>query len=367
MSDDRLRIGVIAPPWVPVPPPVYGGTELVIDHLARGLIAAGHDVDLFTTGDATCPVERHWLHRVAVGTTGSLIDELGHVQAAYAELAGCDVIHDHTLLGPMWAITNMAAPPVVTTAHGPFTPELSELYRTVGRDVAVVAISHHQRDTAPEIPVARVIHHGLDMEHWPVGRGDGGYLVFLGRMHPDKGVHRAIRIARAAGKQLRIAAKMWEPAERRYFAEEVEPLLGSDAVYLGEVGGRDKVDLLAGAEALLNPIRWPEPFGLVMIEALAVGTPVVTFGEGAAPEIVDDGVTGFVCRDEADMVDRLADVCDLDRRDCRRAATSRFSARRMVDDHVALYQELVEGRALPSPPNPRCARRLAPLPTARSA
>jgi glycosyltransferase involved in cell wall biosynthesis len=319
---------------------VYGGTELVVDNLARGLVAAGHEVVLFTTGDATCPVERHWVLPVAVGTTGSMIDELAHVEAAYVELAGCDVVHDHTLLGPLWAIANRVHPPVVTTAHGEFTPELVDLYRTISRQLAVVAISHHQRSTAPSVQIARVIHHGIDVERIPFGRGDGGYVAFLGRMHPDKGVHRAVEIARAAGKRLVIAAKMWEPAERRYFAECVEPLLGGDAVYIGEVGGGDKTNLLAGAEALVNPIRWAEPFGLVMIEALAAGTPVVTFAEGAAPEIVDNGVTGFVCTDDAEMSARLTDACYLDRSNCRRAAEQRFSTGRMVDDHVALYRQL---------------------------
>ncbi len=341
-SDRVLRIGQIAPPWVSVPPLEYGGTEVVVDHLCRGLTAAGHDVVLFATGDSTCPVERHWSVPHALGTTGSLIDELGHVERAYAALADRDIIHDHTLLGPLWAMANQIEIPVVTTAHGEFTPELTELYATVGQRSAVVAISHHQRSTAPSVPVASVIHHGIDIDDVPFGRGDGGYVAFLGRMHPDKGVHRAIEIARAAGKRLLIAAKMWEPAEHRYFADVVEPLLGADAVYLGQVDHRAKFDLLAAAEALVNPIRWPEPFGLVMIEALAAGTPVLAFAEGAAPEIIEHGRTGFVCRDEQDMVDRLRAVGEIDRRACRRAARCRFSTHRMVDDHLALYRRLTD-------------------------
>jgi glycosyltransferase involved in cell wall biosynthesis len=360
-SDDLMRalhVGLIAPPWVAVPPPRYGGTEVVIDHLARGLVAAGHQVSLFATGDSTCPVEKHWVLPEAVGTTGSLIDELGHVQAAYAQLTHCDVIHDHTLLGPLWAVANAVPIPMVTTNHGEFTPELTALYRSVGEHVAVVAISHHQASTAPTVPVAQVIHHGIDVDTLPVGRGDGGYVVFLGRMHPDKGVHRAIEVARAAGKRLLIAAKMWEPVEHQYYAEQVEPLLGPDAVYLGQVGGADKHDLLAGAEALINPIRWPEPFGLVMIEALAAGTPVLAFPEGAAPEIVDHGRTGFLCRDEADMVGRLATIGAIDRAACRHAAESRFSTRRMVDDHIALYQRLTAAhRSVLDLRGPRPARR----------
>ncbi len=337
-----LNIGMIAPPWVAVPPPEYGGTELVVDHLVRGLALAGHDVTLFTTGDSTCPVPRRWFHPRAVGTTGGLIDELAHVEAAYEALGDCDVIHDHTLLGPLWAIANEVRPSVITTAHGPFNPELTELYRTIGQHLAVVAISHHQARTAPTVPVRKVIHHGIDVDRIPVGAGDGGYVLFLGRMHPDKGVHRAIDIARTASRRLLIAAKMWEPAERRYFAEFVEPELGPDVEYIGQVGGRDKWDLLGRAEALVNPIRWPEPFGLVMIESLAVGTPVLTFAEGAAPEIVDHGRTGFICDDDLDMSERLATVGTLDRRDCRRAAETRFSTVRMIGDHVDLYRQLLD-------------------------
>ncbi len=337
----RLRIGVIAPPWVAVPPPVYGGSELIIDLLARGLHAAGHEVVLFATGDSTCPVDRRWRYPEALGTTSDLVAELAHVQAAYRDLAGVDVIHDHTLAGPTWAELSTGTP-VVTTAHGPFTEELGGLYATAARrSASIVAISHHQRSTAPELPIARVIHHGVDVDRIPVGRGDGGYVLFLGRMHPNKGAHRAITAARAAGRTILLAAKMWEPAERQYFADQVEPLLGPDAIYLGERGGHEKFELLGGASALINPIRWPEPFGLVMAEALACGTPVVTFAEGAAPEIVDHGHTGFVCTDDQDLAERLTQVDGLDRRTCRAAAASRFSAARMVADHVALYRQLV--------------------------
>ena len=338
----RLRVGLIAPPWVAVPPPVYGGTELVVDNLARGLLDAGHDVRLFTTGDSTCPVDRHWVHPKALGTPADMLAELGQVQAAYRELWDCDVIHDHTLLGPLWSIARGTTPPVVTTMHGPLTPELTKLFETIATQVAVVAISHNQRASGPSVPVMAVIHHGIDVQRFPFGAGDGGYVLFLGRMSPDKGAHRAIAAARAAGKRLVLAAKMWEPAERHYYTQQVEPLLGDDAVYVGEVGGQRKLDLLAGAEALLNPIRWPEPFGLVMIEARAAGTPVLSFAEGAAPEIIEHGRTGFLCADQADMADALARVERLDRADCRQAALDRFTTRRMVDNHIRLYQELAD-------------------------
>jgi glycosyltransferase involved in cell wall biosynthesis len=343
-----LRIGLVAPASVRVPPRAYGGTEAVIDQLARGLVAAGHDVTLFTTGDSTCPVERRWIHREALGINAGLLQELDHVEAAYEELSDVDIVHDHTLLGPLWSHARDAVTPEVTTAHLPFTPELMRLYESVGTFAAVVAISYHQRASAPSVPIAAVIHHGIDVGAIPVGAGKGGYVLFLGRISPDKGVHHAIAAARAAGKRFVIAAKMWQPEERRYFTEIVQPLLGPEVEYVGEVDTQRKFALLAGAEALINPIGWPEPFGLVMVEALATGTPVLAFAQGAAPEIIDDGRTGFLCTDEADMVTKLGIVGELDRDECRRHAEERFSTHRMVARHVALYRRvLAEPRSAP--------------------
>jgi glycosyltransferase involved in cell wall biosynthesis len=352
-STRPLRIGLIAPPWVVVPPLIYGGTELVIDQLARGLVAAGCEVVLFTTGDSTCPVPRRWHYPEALGTLGDLALEQGHVEQAYRELIDVDLIHDHTLSGPLWT-ARPETPPVVTTMHGQLGTDIRARYADAASRVSIIAISHAQRRSAPEIPVVAVIHHGIDVASMPLGRGDGGYVLFLGRMSADKGVHRAIRTARAAGRPIIVAAKMWEEKEHRYFAEVVQPLLGPDAAYVGEVGGAQKMDLLAGAEALLNPIRWPEPFGLVMIEALACGTPVLTFAEGAAPEIVEHGRTGFLCRDEDDMVNRIGQIGELDRSACRASVAARFSTSRMVADHLALYRRLLGGEPLARTLEPDC-------------
>ena len=356
-----MRVGLIAPPWVSVPPAMYGGTEVVVDILARGLVAAGDDVMLFATGDSTCPVRREWVYPRALGTAGgSVVAEGRQMVRAYEAVSECDVVHDHTLLGALHGVARFDGP-VVTTAHGPFTEELSDIYAAIAERAAVVAISHHQRSTAPKVPIRAVIHHGIDVEQIPLGAGDGGYALFLGRMSPDKGAHRAIRSARAAGVPLVLAAKMWEPDERRYFEEIVEPMLDEHAVYIGEVGGTAKLELLGRAVALLNPIRWNEPFGLVMIEALATGTPVLSFAEGAAPEIVDDGVTGFVCHDEDAMAVALTKAKELSRDACRASALQRFSSTRMVADHRRLYRELLEeGTAnvidLHAPPSPDRSR-----------
>ena len=337
-----MRIAIIAPPWVPVPPPAYGGTEAVLDNLARGLRAAENDVLLFATGDSTCDVPRRWVRDRAAGTiaTGAAT-ELHHVVNAYDTILewGADVVHDHTLTGPVYA--SRFDIPVVTTNHGPFESELGDLYRVIGQSCAVIAISHHHASTAHGIPVAAVIHHGVDVDAFPLGAGDGDYALFLGRMSPDKGVDVAARVARRAGVPLRIAAKMREPAELGYFHDVVAPLLVDGVEYVGEVGGRDKLELLAGARCLLNPIAWPEPFGMVMIEALAVGTPVVATPCGSVPEIVSHGRTGFIVADEEGLAAALRRVSELDRSACRKEAAERFATERMVADHLELYQRLV--------------------------
>jgi glycosyltransferase involved in cell wall biosynthesis len=338
-----MRIGLIAPPWLSVPPRAYGGTEAVLDTLARGLREAGHDVVLAASGDSTCPVARIWLYGQAqTPMMGNTFIELRHALHAHQALADADVdvVHDHTVAGPLLS-ERFGHRFVITTNHGPFTPDVAGLYRWTVARVPIIAISHHHATTAGSLPIAGVIHHGLDTNAFPIGAGRDGYAVFLGRMSPDKGVREAIQIARAAGMPLRIAAKMREPAEHAYYRAEVEPLLSNDICYVGEVGGDDKLGLLGGALALLNPLRWNEPFGMSMIEALACGTPVVATPRGAAPEIVDDGVTGFIRADESGLIDALHRVEGLDRRACRTAVELRFSMQRMAREHIALYQDLL--------------------------
>jgi len=344
-----MRIAVIAPPWTPIPPPLYGGIELVVDELARGLVAAGHDVTLFATGDSTSPVPIKWTLEHAEGMRiGMAVPELRHVLHSYAEISGdVDIVHDHTVVGPFHAerYPDLA---VVTTVHGPFNDELTDLYSAIADRVPVICISHAQHAAAPHLPIAGVIHHGIDAEKFPVGDGEGDnegpYLLFLGRMAPDKGAHRAIEIARKAGMRVLLAAKMREAWERAYYEEQVAPLLGADAVYLGEVSHERKIELLAGARALLFPIRWNEPFGMVMLEAFACGTPVLAFPEGAAPEVVEDGRTGFLCVDEEAMVQAVDKVESLSRADCRESAEGYFATARMVADHVSLYERVLSSR-----------------------
>ena len=338
-----MRIAIIAPPWVSIPPVAYGGVEVVLDELARGLQAGGHDVLLFATGDSRCPVPTGWaLERAAGVANARPATELRHVVNAYDWIAGeVDIVHDHTLVGPVYA-QRFSSLPVVTTNHGPFESEMADFYRTIGEVVPILAISHHQASTAKRTRIAGVIHHGVDLERFPVGDGRGGYALFLGRMSPDKGVHTAIAVVRAAQVPLKIAVKMDEPAEYAYFDERVKPMLGADVELVGEVGGADKLALLGEARCLLNPIAWPEPFGMVMIEALACGTPVIAPPLGSVPEIIEDGVTGFVRGGDVAMADAVRRIGEIDRGTCRAEAALRFSAQRMAADHARFYQSILD-------------------------
>jgi glycosyltransferase involved in cell wall biosynthesis len=274
---------------------------------------------------------------------GDMAYELAHTLSAYHALAGMDVIHDHTLAGPLLSISHTGRPPVAVTHHGPFTPDMRRIFGEAARYAATVAISHAQAHTAGEVPITAVIHHGVDTTRYTPGPGDGGYLLFLGRMCADKGVHHAVRVAHRAGRRLVMVAKMREPAEHDYFHREVRPLLGPHDELLIEAGPSERLELLRHAEALLNPIGWPEPFGLVMAEALACGTPVLAFPNGAAPEIVDHGHTGYLCADEDEMLAALDQVPAIDRAHCRADARVRFSLQRMARDHERLYQRLTTG------------------------
>lgn len=344
-QDRMLHIGMLAPPWVPVPPVKYGGTELILDVLCRGLVELGHRVTLFTTGDSTCPVDKQWLFEsMDPDRMGAAVLELRHSAAAYDAFESCDIVHDHTLAGPFLAQLHPDLP-VVSTNHGPFDADLVDLYGRTASTVPVIAISHDQAGRAPiDLPIGAVIHHGLDVDRYRFDPEGGDYLVSLGRMNPDKGIHIAIEVAHRAGLDLAIAAKMRDPLERRYFDEVIKPKLGNGVEYVGEVDHAEKVELLTGARTLLNPIQWPEPFGLVMAEALACGTPVVGTGRGAAPEIIDHGTTGYLAGTVDGLVRGVVVADQLDRRECREAVVSRFSMQRMARDHEAFYRSVLSRR-----------------------
>jgi glycosyltransferase involved in cell wall biosynthesis len=351
MSVDRrsnpepLRIGMLAPPWLAVPPTGYGGSELIIDVLSRGLQDLGHEVLLFTVGESTCAVPKRFLFKAGdPDRMGASVLELRHVAAAYDAFQECDIVHDHTLVG-MFLSQLQSSCPVVTTNHGPFNEDLIDLYRRTG-NIPIIAISHDQAGRAPcDIPVAAIIHHGLDTARYAFNPQGGNYLVALGRMNPAKGVDIAIEIARRSGRDLFIGAKMREPNEKTYFEEVIRPLLGNGIEYLGEVNHAEKVELLGRARALVNPLQWPEPFGMVMIESLACGTPVLGTPRGAAPEIVVTGQTGYLANTVDELVARVDDVGRLDRFACRKLVEDSFSMEQMARAHANLYRSVLRDGA----------------------
>jgi glycosyltransferase involved in cell wall biosynthesis len=361
-----MRIGLIAPPWIPVPPITYGGTEAVVDNLARGLVRLGHQVRLFTIGESTCPVPSDHLFERAVEPIGQTVPEAAHVLAAYESLADMDIIHDHTILGPlMGARARPGTPPVVVTNHGPFTETTRRIFARIATRAAVVAVSADQARRAGEVPIAAVIHHGIDLDAYRPGTGAGGHLVFVGRMCADKGVHRAVRIAHAAGRPLRIISRMRVPEEEEYYEAMVRPLLSTEDEVPEELPFDERIAAVQEAMALVNPISWPEPFGLVMAESLAMGTPVIAYPNGAAPEIVTHRRTGYLCSTESSAADAAARVEQIDRATCREDAENRFSLDQMARKYVAVYERILAAAGVPSPRMPtRTLARWAPAATA---
>lgn len=334
-----MRIALLAPPWIPVPPPGYGGTESVVGQLADGLSGAGHEVILAAHPDSTSAGRLVEVRCRLAGGAGDLTDEINFTRAAWRQLQlqAPDVVHEHTAGG---ADVDAGSIPRVATMHGPCDERLGPVYRQLGQRSAIVAISHSQANLATGVPVAKVIHHGLDPDAFPVGQGTGGFLLHLGRMSPTKGIDSAIRVAERAGVDLVIASKIREPDEVEYFNQVIRPMLGRRVTFHGETQGPEKLQLLGDAMALLNPIRWPEPFGMVMIEAMACGTPVIATPCGAAPEIVEHEKTGYICTDEPAMIGAVQRLADLDRRACRRRVELHFSTARMVEAHIELYERV---------------------------
>ena len=337
-----MRVLEVAPVWVPVPPRGYGGIEWIVHWLSEGLDARGHDVLLLTVGDSSSEVPKRWVFPEVPPRGGSgLAQEAIHALEipAAAEWFRPDVIHDHTLLGPMVAPRGVVH---VTTAHGPASGDLGEYYTRISERTNLVAISESQRRSMPLARWARTIHNAIDVHSFPFKPDKADYALYLGRVCPDKGADVAARAARLAGVPLVIAGRVEEEAERRYVEEELAPLLGKGIELVGEADSDDKRELLADARALLLPLRWEEPFGLVMVEALACGTPVIAYPRGAAPEIIEPGRNGALVEDAEQMADALRDL-DVSPEECRASVEARFHVDGMVGDYESLFLELTNG------------------------
>jgi glycosyltransferase involved in cell wall biosynthesis len=338
--------------WFPVPPSGYGGIEWVVSLLADGLVDAGHDVTLFASGDSTTKAELVSVFPEApsaeIGKTGT---ELRHALSCLERAGDFDIVNDHS--GPLAAaIGGAVETPVVHTVHGPLVGADGDLYASLARvapTVGLISLSMNQRKPQPDLPWVANCHNALDLGAYPVHDERGEYLLFLGRMSADKGCHRAVEVALEAGLPLRIAGKMREPAEQAYFDEYVAPHLGNGIEYLGETSHAKKVALLQNARATLFPIEWEEPFGLVMIESMACGTPVIATRWGAVPEVIEHGRSGVVVDDYREMVGALAAADELEPAECRRSVEEHFSAERMVRDYEAAYAAVLEGTRAGSP------------------
>jgi glycosyltransferase involved in cell wall biosynthesis len=338
-----MRIAQVAPLTESVPPQLYGGTERVVAFLTDELVRLGQDVTLFASGDSRTAgrLVPAWPHALRLGgTCDDLAPHLLMLEGVAARARQFDVVHFH-ISQFHFSLARRLPSPHVTTLHGRLDiPELLPLYREFC-DIPVVSISDAQREPLPVAGWIGTVYHGLPLDLLRFQPRPGAYLAFVGRISREKRVDRAIAIATACGQPLRVAAKV-DPADREYFEHEIRHLLDNPLVeFVGEIGEAQKSDFLGGASALLFPIDWPEPFGLVMIEALACGVPVVAFRGGSVPEIIDDGVTGFIVDTLDEAIQATRNVHRLDRAQCRAVFERRFNVTRMAADYVALYERLI--------------------------
>ena len=348
-----MRIAQVAPLYESVPPKLYGGTERVVSYLTEALVEAGHDVTLFASGDSEtaarlvpcCPKSLRLNHHA---TTDNLAHHFVMLDEVLERAHQFDVIHFHVdyVHFPLSKISGYAQ---VTTLHGRLdSPDLAPLYRKY-KTMPLISISLNQRKPLPWANWVGNVYHGLPIDLLPFGDGRGKYLAFLGRISPEKRVDRAIEIAKRLNMPLKIAAKV-DNADRAYYEQEVKPLLNTPNVELvGEINEQQKGEFLGNAYAYLFPIDWPEPFGLTMIEAMACGTPTIAFNRGSVPEVITDGVSGFIVENMDQAMNAAQQVATLDRAACRAEFLQRFSAPKMAQQYVKLYEAMVAAKSPVAP------------------
>ena len=343
-----MHIAQVAPLTEAIPPKLYGGTERVVHWLTEELVALGHEVTLFASGDSctSAKLEAFWPR--ALRLDGSIRDpnalHMAMLEQVRRRAADFDFLHFHLDYYP-FSLFSRQRTPYATTLHGRLDlPEHQPVFDTFS-SIPVVSISNAQRRPLPQARWIKTIHHGLPEKLLVPKPIKPSYFAFLGRIAPEKRVDRAIRIAEHCGVPLKIAAKV-DRADIDYYEQEIRPMLASPNVeYIGEIGDKDKSEFLSGAIALLVPIDWPEPFGLVMIEAMACGTPVIAFNRGSVPEVIDEGVTGFIVEDETGAIGAVDRLAHVSRAGVRRRFEERFTARRMALDYLSAYRSLAEVHA----------------------
>jgi glycosyltransferase involved in cell wall biosynthesis len=345
-----MKIAQVSSLMEAVPPKLYGGTERIVSFLTDELVAMGHDVTLFASGDSitTAKLEAVWPQAMRLDPSigDYLAPHIMMLEVLAERATEFDVVHLHIdYLG--YPIMKRSGVAHLTTLHGRLDlPVLQPLYRMFG-DVPVVSISDSQREPLPHANYVSTIHHGLPSKLLRPGNGSGGYLAFLGRISPEKAPDAAIRIAGRAGVKIKIAAKV-DKVDQAYFDERIRPLLSEPHVeFIGEINDSQKNEFLGNAAALLFPIAWPEPFGLAMIEAMACGTPVIAMRNGSVPEVIDDGVSGLIVGNDTEAVTAVGQLHRLDRVEVRRTFERRFSARRMAEDYLATYRRLLAQQERP--------------------
>jgi glycosyltransferase involved in cell wall biosynthesis len=340
-----MRIAQISPLTEAVPPKLYGGTERVISWLTEELVALGHDVTLFASGDSCTSAKLEAVWPRAIRLDGSIRDPMGihmtMLEQVRQRADEFDFLHFHLDYYP-FSLFSRQTTPFLTTLHGRLDlPELQPVFNTFS-SLPVISISNAQRRPVPQAGWVRTVYHGLPADLLTPQAATPSYLAFLGRISPEKRVDRAIRIAERCGLPIKIAAKV-DKVDQDYFDEQIKPLMSLPFVeYIGEIADAQKPEFLSGAIALLTPIDWPEPFGLVMIEAMACGTPVIAFNRGSVPEVIDEGITGFVVEDETSAVAAVSQLANVSREGVRQRFEERFTARRMATDYLAIYRELAD-------------------------
>jgi glycosyltransferase involved in cell wall biosynthesis len=343
-----LRIAMVAPPWFELPPVGYGGIESVVADLVDALVERGHEVTLVGSGRNGTRAQRfvQVFPEPPFRRLGEAMPEVVHAAAAARAVEGLDVdlVHDHCCAGPLLARGRRT--PTVVTAHGPVTGEVGDYYGYLGDTIELVAISDAQRRLNPGLNWVGTVHNAIAVDTFPYREDKDDYVLFLGRFNPDKGAHLAIDAARRAGRSIVLAGKVNEAAEQAYFEAKIKPRLGPGVEYVGEADAAMKRELFAGARCLVFPIQWEEPFGMVMIEAMACGTPVVATRRGSVPEVVADGMTGHIVDDLDDLPARIVAAEELSPAACRRHVRNHFDLQVMAEGYERVYRTLVEGREL---------------------
>ncbi len=340
-----MHIAQIAPLTEAIPPKLYGGTERVVSWLTEELIALGHDVTLFASGDSQTAAKLEAVWPRALRLDGAVRDpnalHMMMLERVYRRADEFDFLHFHLDYYP-FSLFSRQATPFLTTLHGRLDlPEHQPVFDTFST-VPVVSISNSQRRPLPQANWVRTVHHGLPEKLLVPKRVKPSYFAFLGRIAPEKGIDRAIRIAQHCGMPLKVAAKV-DRVDQDYFDEQIQPMIKSGNVeFIGEIADKDKSEFLSGAMVLLVPIDWPEPFGLVMIEAMACGTPVIAFNRGSVPEVIDEGVTGFIVEDVNGAIGAVDRLGHLSRDKIRKRFEERFTARRMAQDYLSVYRSLAD-------------------------